>query len=140
MRRAVIAASILFMACGYTTHASAAKLPELEKVSSLVTTGAESISFKREPMTSFSMADTIWYFTTVRWEPIDKPAGRRKLTWRWYIGDRLISEIKQTVVFKPTPFELRATMLGTAIGAGHAKVEVLIDGVSFDSQEFEVTR
>lgn len=112
--------------------------PQLEKVSALVTTGADSLSFKRQAMSSFSEADRIFHFLTVRWEPIDKGAGRHEIIWRWYIDGKLISEIKQKHNFHTTPFELQATQLGTAMGAGHGRIDVLIDGQLFDSKEFNV--
>ena len=58
--------------------------------------------------------------------------------WRWYINGRLVSETKLKALFKPTPFVMKARIDGTALGVGQGKVELLLDGAIFDSQEFEV--
>jgi len=118
---------------------AAIDVDKLNKVSSFVTAGGEGANFKRVPQKTFAVGDRLIFLTIVTWEPIDKSAGRHKLTWRWYSKGTLISEIKQTHTFKPTPFELWATMLAAALGTGEHKVEVLIDGKLFDTQEFSIS-
>lgn len=121
--------------------ASSAALPveKLKKVSSFVTAGGEGAAFKRTPQKEFAIGDTVIFLTTVSWEPIDKSAGTHKLIWRWYANGTLVSEIKKSAAFKPTPFELWARIYGSALGAGAHRAEVLIDGKVFDSQEFTIS-
>jgi len=135
--RYFLAALAVASCLAFSVPVMAAK-PKIEKVSALVTTGADTLTFKRQAMSSFSEADRIYHFMTVRWEPIDKGAGRHEVIWRWSVDGKVLSEIKQKPNFHTTPFELQATLLGTAMGAGRGRIDVLIDGQLFDSREFDV--
>ncbi len=74
----------------------------------------------------------------IRWEPIDKSAGRQKLKWRWYSNDALVSELKWAATFKQTPFETLGTIPASALGPGKHRVELYIGDELYDTQEFEV--
>jgi hypothetical protein len=119
---------------------AAVTVDKLNKTSSFVTTGGDDLRFKRTPQKSFTLSDRLFLLTMVTWEPIDKGAGRHKVSWKWYSKDRLVSEINQKHNFKPTPFEFWATIPASALGVGEHKVELLIDDKLFDTQAFTVTQ
>jgi hypothetical protein len=129
---------IAVMVAAVSTQAHASGKTPLEKVSALLTTGGDDARPKREAMSVFAVADVVTYIVTVRWQPIDKGAGWRHVAWRWYIDGQLVSEVKQRHHFRPTPFEMWARLPGTSLGAGRARVELLIDGQLFDAQDFEI--
>jgi hypothetical protein len=117
---------------------AAVGVDKLQKASSFVTTGGDDFRFKRTPQKVFTLSDRLFLLTLVTWEPIDKGAGRHKVSWKWYSKSTLVSEIKQKHNFKPTPFEFWATIPASALGAGEHKVELLIDDKLFDTQTFTI--
>lgn len=81
LRKYVLAAAMLLVAV--TVNAATYKASDLKKISSFVTAGGDQTSFKRQPQKQFTYGDRILHLTMIRWEPIDKSAGRQKLKWRW---------------------------------------------------------
>lgn len=134
-RTALSLLALLFVFSGVATAKDA---PQFRKISSLVTTGGDDLRFKRIAESQIKLESRIFFVTTIAWEPLGSKAGRHKVMWRWYANGTPISEIKQTHTFYPTPFEFYTHIPATVLGIGHHKVELFIDGKSFDSQEFEV--
>jgi|SRR6185312_2907666 len=113
--------------------------PAITKVSSFLTSGGSGATFKRTPQKEFGIGDTVFYITTVAWEPIDSSAGRHKLIWRWYSHGTVVSETKLTARFKPTPFELWGKLPASSLGTGDHRVELVMDGQIYDSQNFKIS-
>jgi hypothetical protein len=139
MRRQLFLSALVFLVA-MPCVVPAKDAPKIRKVSSLITTGGDDLRFKRIPESLVKMESRVFYLTTIAWKPVTAKAGRHKVTWRWYANGTLVSEIKQTHTFYPTPFELFAHIPATALGVGRHKAELLIDKKSFDSLEFEVTQ
>ena len=132
--------SVLVLVVAMPCAATAKEAPTFRKVSSLVTTGGDDHRFKRIPESQIRMESRVFYVTTIAWEPVTAKAGRHKVMWRWFANGTLVSEIKQTHTFYPTPFEFYTHIPATALGVGKHRVELLIDKKSFDSLEFEVVQ
>lgn len=139
MRRRLFLSALVFL-MALPCAASAKDTPTFRKVSSLVTTGGDDLRFKRVPESQIKLDSRVFYVTTIAWEPVTAKAGRHKVMWRWYANGTLVSEIKQTHTFYPTPFEFFAHIPATALGIGKHKVELLIDKKIFDALEFEVVQ
>jgi len=114
---------------------------DMQHVTSILTTGgsADAVKFDRTPQTGpFGIGNRIYFLTTLRWDDTSSGAGNHKVKWKWYSGEKEISILERTFNFNTTPFELRGSILASALGAGHHKVEVYIDDKLFDSKNFDV--
>lgn len=130
--------TLVLVLISFSSQGAALDASKINKASSFVTSGGEDRSFKRVPQKEFWIGDRIYFLTMVTWEPVGSSAGRHKVMWRWYSKDKLISEIEQKFLFKPTPFEMQATIPASALGLGEHKVDLLIDGKPYDTQSFLV--
>jgi len=107
--------------------------------SSMITTGGATAGKWQEiPMTAVELKDPIYFVTYAQWTPVTDSAGRHDITWLWYSGDRLVETRKVTLELKVTPFRLWARTQAAALGVGHFRAVVQIDGRDFATKEFDV--
>jgi hypothetical protein len=118
--------------------AKSVSINEMKVVASFLTTGVEGPNPKRIPQTNFSTSDVLYYLTAIKWEPVGSNGGYHNVSWKWYANGSMVSEFKQSIFFKLTPYEIYSWYKAYMLGKGHQKVELYIDGKLFDTQEFEI--
>lgn len=105
----------------------------------MTTRGGKSEA-KRIPSSIFNSNDTIYFFTIVSWDNIDKGAGAHEVTWTWSINGVPSGRFRQKFNLYRTPFELYTYMPASTLGVGHHRVEIQMDGRVLDARDFEVVQ
>ena len=111
--------------------------PRIELVSGLVTTGGD-LKFEEVPVSDVRLKDTAYILTHLRWSPATDDGGLHDVQWLWYSGDQLVHAGKKQLHFRKTPYRLYSFLPATGLGLGHYRVNVLVDGVIVDTQQFNV--
>lgn len=140
LRRFMIAATAASTACALTACASM-NVDQLHFYNGMVTVGGEGARFQEIPMTSISQKDRLYVIEHVRWEPPTAEAGDHRLEWRWYTGDKLVSQRKRETPLhmKRTPYRFFYTIPAADFDVGHYRIDVLIDDKIVDSHEIDIT-
>jgi hypothetical protein len=86
----------------------------------------------------FEVQDWVYVLTVVQWENIDLKAGKHKVLWEWYSGDKLIKKYDKKFNMLKPPFNLIGRISAAELGAGNHSYSLYIDGVKVHAEEFSV--
>ena len=104
-----------------------------------LTSGANMSQGKRSPAAVFHQDDTVVMLVDLTWPDPENDGGRHRCDWRWYRGDQLVSRSQtKDIDFRSTPFTLRTARAAATLGAGHFKVETMVDGVLVATSRFDI--
>ncbi len=90
------------------------------------------------PTRRVALKDQAVVVTHVDWPEAGRNGGRHDVRWKWYEGDTLVADREKKVDFGRTPFRFSRSLAASDLGIGHYRVEVLVDGVKVDEQQFDV--
>lgn len=114
----------------------ASETPHLAR--SLTTSGASLQAGKRVPQQRFGQHDFVVQLSDFDWEAVGESAGEHRVEWRWYQGDKLVSQTDKKLNFNSTPYTLWTRRAAATLGSGHFKVEAVIDGEVAAVSEFDI--
>jgi hypothetical protein len=97
------------------------------------TTEGEPIA---DPAQVFSNNDFVCLRSELVWERALKEP--QLVSWRWYKGDRLAEVKPRSISFTTPPMTVTGVEPAFALGPGHHKVELYLNGVLVNTQSFEV--
>jgi hypothetical protein len=118
------------------TPALADETPNVAHV--MTTNGASIASGKRVAVQSFTQQDIVWQLVDFNWEPVGESAGNHTVEWRWYRDDVLVSDSTKKIDFRSTPYTVWTKRAAMSIGAGHMKIETIVDGTIVATSEVDV--
>ncbi len=90
------------------------------------------------PTKKVPLSDRAVVVTNVEWPESDRKGGQHAVRWNWYEGDTLIAEREKKLDFGRAPYRFYRGIPASDLGVGHYRVEVLVDGVKVDEQQFDV--
>ena len=128
----LVAAALAFV----LTPAVADETPNVAHV--MTTNGASVAAGKRIAVQNFSQQDVVWQLVDFNWEPVGESAGNHVVEWRWYRDETLVSDTTKKLEFRNTPYTVWTKRAALAIGAGHMKIETIVDGTVVATSEVDV--
>lgn len=104
---------------------------------SYLTSRPGRLSSKKAATTVFRQADTIYLRTELEWDDpwVQTP---HRVVWRWYAGEKLLTEYPIRLHFDRSPFVLQGNLQAKDIGPGKHRVEVFVDDRQLDARAFQV--
>ncbi|HEY1660928.1 MAG TPA: hypothetical protein VGI03_00780 [Verrucomicrobiae bacterium] len=128
--------SIAICLAGCASH----PVSQLHVVSNYFTTGENVVKGVRTPATAFTSKDVVVYVVDLQWDNANEGFGGHNITFNWYNGTKLVSTFHHGVSFDESPVELPNLKPASSLGAGHFKVELLIDKTLIASKEFDINQ
>jgi hypothetical protein len=111
---------------------------QVRAVNSYCTTQESLFRGKRAVQNTFGPQDVIRYYVDLQWDDVTRQAGRHKVEWNWYSGDRLVSTNSKSLRMDVAPYEVWTTRPASALGLGVFKVETKVDGVVVAANAFTI--
>jgi hypothetical protein len=149
--------SVALALLGAATVAGCTSTPieQMPVRSSFTVAGDQSAVRSDNPSRSFKLSDEVWAETVVAWDPkssnenfefwlwswrtSETSAGYHDIYWKWYTGDQIVATDERMQRFKEAPFAISGHEPANALGDGHHRVEVYLDGRLIDTQEFDIS-
>ena len=128
MRLLVLLAVLSLASCADKVHVDGSTL----------TSGAALAAGKETPVSSFALDDSVRFITRFSWQPIDQPAGRHDVDFKWFKNDVLISKAIRMLSFAETPYSIFTTRSARSLGVGHFRVETWVDNNMVGTSDFDV--
>lgn len=128
----IVAVSLFFL----SVSASAVETPRVINV--MTTSGASMAAGKRMPAQSFAQQDFVVQFTDFAWDNADDNGGPHMVEWRWYRDGQLISKTAKKLDFNSTPYTIWTRRAASTLGAGHIRIEAVVDGSVVAESDVEI--
>jgi hypothetical protein len=133
MKLSGIAAASLFC---LSAAASAVDMPHVINI--MTTNGASMATGKRLPVQSFAQSDFVVQLTDFAWDNPEDNGGAHMVEWRWYRDGQLISKTAKKLDFNSTPYTIWTRRAASTLGAGHIRIEAVVDGSVVAESDVEI--
>lgn len=113
---------------------------ETPQLSQAMTTSGHHLSAgKRVPVQTFSQQDFVVQLADFKWATVGESGGKHQVEWRWYHEGELVSKTAKELLFNSTPYTIWTKRAASTLGAGHFRVDALIDGAVVAANDFDIT-
>lgn len=124
------------LCAAFALPATAEETPQLTHT--MTTSGHYLSAGQRTPVQTFSQQDFVVQMADFKWPTAGESGGNHQVEWRWYQGAELISKTEKELHFNSTPYTIWTKRAAATLGAGHFRVEALVDGVVTATSEFDI--
>ncbi len=108
--------------------------------STILTNGTSLQAGKRVPVTHFTTQDYAVQLTDFDWPDAARDGGLHNVRFNWYKDDHLVSSTHRDYLrFTSTPYTLYTKRAVATLGAGHFRVDTVVDGRTVASNVFDVS-
>ena len=148
-------AAIALLGAAAVAGCTSTPIEQMPVRSSFTVAGDQSAIRSENPSRNFKITDEVWSETVVAWNPknsnenfqfawwswhtSETSAGYHDIYWKWYSGNQIVATDERMQRFKEAPYAISGHQPANALGSGHHRVEVYVDGRLIDTQDFDIS-
>ncbi|GFO68015.1 hypothetical protein GMLC_15940 [Geomonas limicola] len=130
--------ALLFLAVLVQLTGCAGRPLHISSTTSILTSGQNLTKGLKVQTNKFGLQDDIVFFVYVKWDEPTQKFGAHNVTFSWYKDDMLVSTTTKPIIFNTTPTEIWSKRAASALGAGHYKVAIAVEGNVVGSTELDI--